>query len=193
MAVRLAALAACALALSGASAQALRLPVGAEMPSLPGEQRLEPARRHAAGRGRLGCHRALDRGRRPHARRLRLGAVGGRADRNPDHRRRPQDPAFARELRVRGRVRQGALSDPAQRQDRRRAERRRRPSCAPARQGQLQALRALRALPEGRRRLERRLGRDLQPALEPPAPCRLDVGRRGRPARSSRGSPATTR
>ena len=45
---------------------------------------------------------------------------------------------------------------------------------------------------ERRRALARRLGRDLQPALEPPAAARLDVGRRRRaadPARAWRATP----
>ena len=41
--------------------------------------------------------------------------------------------------------------------------------------------------------LARRLGCDLEPALEPDAPARLDLGRRRRACRSCRGSPDTTR
>ena len=44
-----------------------------------------------------------------------------------------------------------------------------------------------------RRQLERRLGRDLEPALEPPAPRRLDVAPTPRACRSCPASCATTR
>ena len=63
------------------------------------------AGRPAPGRRRLGRCRPLDRARRARARRLRLGPVGGRPDRHPDHRRRPRHAALAGRLRVRGRER----------------------------------------------------------------------------------------
>ncbi len=60
-----------------------------------------------------------------------------------------------------------------------------RPRCLPA-------LRAVRAAAEARRRLACPLRGDLESPLEPAAPFRLDIGRRGRPADPA-SSPATTR
>ena len=54
----------------------------------------------------------------------------------------------------------------------------------------LPALRAVRRLPaDGGKRWQRRLGRDLEPALEPAAPARLDLGRRRRAADPARPRP----
>jgi len=58
---------------------------------------------------------------------------------------------------------------------------RQRPPHPAARQQHLHALRNLRCQP-GRQQLVWRLGRDLEPGLERPAPGRLDLGRRGRAA-----------
>ena len=97
-----------------------------------------------------------------------------------------------RPLRVRRRVRPRAVPDPGRRQDRGRRRLGRRPPRPDRRPRCVQALRALRAAP-GRRPLDGRIGRDLEPALEPRPPRRLDVGRRRRARRSCRASPATTR
>ena len=182
----------CALVLSGASAQALR------MPAAPSARSSRPRTRgtSASTRPRWRRTRTRSRARSAWATTSTPTSARGserRPDRDPDHRRRPQDAAFARQLRIRVRVGQGPVPDPARREDRGRAERRRRPPRARRRQGPLQASTSSSPLSAGRRRLARRLGRDLDPAQEPAAAGRLDVGRRGRPARSSRVSPATTR
>ena len=87
-------------------------------------------------------------GERP--RRLRLRPLGGRADRDPDHRRRQAPGEEARLVRVCGRVRPRPVPDPAQREDRRRPLLGRRPARDHRRPRLVPALRALRALPEGR-------------------------------------------
>ena len=106
---------------------------------------------------------------------LRLGPLGRLADRDPDHRRRRGSRRRARRVRLRGRARQGPISDPAQRRRSRAAatgpHADRRPRHVPA-------LRAVRALRGDGGALAGRLGRDLGPALEPAAPGRLDVRRR---------------
>ncbi len=148
------------------------------MPDLPSGQCVEPARRLAPRGGELGdvdlVDRALDR--TPSG--LRLRPLGRRADRHPLRRRLEDDAALARLLRLRRRVRQGPVPDPEDGAHRRRPLVERRPARDPRRQERLQALRAVRPLSEERRRLEGRLGRDLEPPLER-APSRgLDVGRR---------------
>ena len=100
----------------------------------------QPARRHAARRVELGRDRPLNRARRQRARRLRVRQVGGQPDRDPLHGRRPPDEAVAGELRLRGRERPRALSDPARREDRGR----RRPPRPAGRPLPLPALRAVR-------------------------------------------------
>ncbi len=59
----------------------------AEVRGLPRVEPVEPARRHAARRRQLGRNRLVDRARPRAARRLRLGPLGRRPDRHPDHRR----------------------------------------------------------------------------------------------------------
>ena len=87
------------------------------------------------------------------------------------------------DVRLRGRERQGAVPDPGRCADRGRARacERRRPPRADRRSRLVQALRALRAAPPGLG-LGGGLGRDLEPALERPAACDVDVRRRGRAA-----------
>ena len=128
---------------------------------------------------------------RHHARRLRLRALGRRADRHPvrDRRRRPAQGAG------------GASTTPTS------------PTAGPIRSRRAPRSRAGRgadgdrhvivvdrtrcrlyelfaAYPQaGGARWTRRLGRDLEPALEPAAPARLDVGRRRRPADPARAGP----
>ena len=88
----------------------------------------------------------------------------------------------------------GPLSDPAARADRGRAQGGRRPPRDRGGPLALQALRAVRRASARRRRaLARRLGGDLEPALEPAAPARLDLGGRRRAADPARASRATTR
>ena len=113
------------------------------------------------------------------ASRLRLRPLRRPADRHPVRRRVEADAALASSRsttptsRTRGRTRSrravhiegGRASD-------------RRPARAAGRQGRVQALRALCALPEGRR-LEGGLRRDLESALERAATRGLDVGGRG--------------
>ena len=70
-------------------------------PLFPADVLDQPARRRAARHARLGRDRALDRARRDAEGRLRLGPVGGRADRNPVRRRRPRAPRVASAVRVR--------------------------------------------------------------------------------------------
>ncbi len=133
-------------------------------------------------RDRIGGDGRVDRARRAAPRRLRLGAVGRRPDRDPDHRRRREDAArsavaftYASES---DRVQ---VPDPGERADRGRDGRvRRRPARDPRRPRRLPALRAVRAAARRRRTLERRLGSDLGPALEQAPAGRLDVRRRRR-------------
>ena len=83
---------------------------------------------------------------------------------------------------------------PAQRPDRGRAALDRRPPRDRRRPRHVHRLRAVRRLPAQRRRaLDGGLGRDLQPALRPPAPGRVDVGRRRRAADPARPGASTTR
>ena len=159
---------------------------GACVPGLPGHEPVEPARRQAAGRAQLGRIVAAIGADDTRARRLRLRALGGRADRDPDHGRPRHAGEVARPVRVRGRVGQGPVSDPGERRDRGRPRLGRRPARADRRPRPLQALRALRALPDERRWLAGRLRGDLRPALEQAAPGRLDVRRRGRAADPAR-------
>ena len=163
---------------------------GAALPGLPARQPLEPARRRAAGRGRLGGARAQHRPRPAGAPRLRRRPVRGAADRHPVHDRVAPPAARARVLRLRRRVRPRPLPDPAARADRGRAQRRRRPPRDRRGPRPLPAVRAVRRLSAGgRQALARRLGRGLEPALEPPPPARLDLGRRRRPADPARPGP----
>ena len=84
-------------------------------------------------------------------------------------------------VRVRRRVRSRPVPHSPQRQDRGRPLLHRRPARADRRPLVLPPLRALRALSEGAR-LARRVGRDLEHALEQAPAGGLDFGRRGRPA-----------
>ncbi len=88
MSRRLPFLVALALVLGGSSAQALRMPSAPRCPRLPEVEPVEPAGRPAPGRDELGRDHPVDRRRRERARRLRVRPLGGRADRDPDHRRR---------------------------------------------------------------------------------------------------------
>ena len=84
-------------------------------------------------------------------------------------------------LRLRGRVRPRAATDPARRPHRGRRRRRRRPPRAAGRPRRLPAVRAVRPR-RGGRGAGARLGRQLEPALEQGAPRGLDERRRRRPA-----------
>ena len=168
-------------------------PPSARVPCLPHLEPVEPTRRHAAGGAGLRPDRRGDRRRGPRARRLRLRALGGRADRDPGDGGREGAGQVAGLLRVRERVGQGPVSDSDERRDRGRPPSGRRPARADRRPRQLQALRVVRALSDRGRRLAGRLRRDLRPPLEQAPAGRLDVRRRGRPARSCPASRATRR
>ena len=151
---------------------------GAGMPHLPGLERLEQAGRPPARGGELGRDDQRDRGRRERAPGLRLVP----RLRHPVHRRLGEAHAQGEGVvRVRRRIRSRRLPDPGAPEpgvERRRAH--------PARrQGRVPPLRAVRRERQ-RRRLEGRIGRRLEPALQPPAAQRLDVGRRRRPADPAR-------
>ena len=176
---RLLPLAVALLALGGASARALPLP-GARVPGLSGEQRVEPARRLAAGRGELGAADRVDRALHRAASGLRLRPLG---------RRQPIGIPFdvVSKTTPRSRVTfdyadesdKGPYPIPKTVHIEGGARVERRPARDPRSTRRLQALRAVRALSEEGRRLEGRLGRDLEPALERAAPGRLDVRGRG--------------
>ena len=118
------------------------------------------------------------------------GLWDGVAHRHPVRRRaRQEDAEVARLVRLRGRERQGAVSDPgATCRSRASLRDRRRPARAHPRPRHL-PLYELYALHRQGRRLGGRLGRDLDPALERTPPGRLDVRRRGRPADPPRPRP----
>ena len=118
---------------------------------------------------------AHDRRRRDAPRRLRLRALGGIADRHPDHGRPRLPEARTRLVPLRGRVGSRAVSHPRERPHRRRL----RPPRRDRRPRRLPPVRALR--PRALRiALEGRLRRDLGSPLEPPPARGLDVGgRRG--------------
>ncbi len=125
---------------------------------------LESARRRAACSQGLGGDRRRRRRRRALPRRLRLRALAGKADRHPDHRRLPARQAktpvtfdYADESDSR------PVSDPSERPHRGRL----RPARADRRPRPLPPVRAVRARAALRRWLARRLGRDLEPSLEP--------------------------
>ena len=123
------------------------LPTAKSCSPLPGRQPLESPRRHAAGGSRISSDDRRDRAGEDDARRLRLGALGRRPDRDPDHGRR-QGPGEERgPVRLRGRVRPGAVPDPRGREDRGRAELGRRPARPHRRPRRLPPLRAVRAAP----------------------------------------------
>jgi len=151
------------------------------MPDLSGLEPVEPSGGPPAGGSGLRCHRAIDRDGGRAARRLRLGSLPGRADRDPDHRRLERPAEGARVVRLRRRERPRPVSHPAGRSHRGRlrpARDRRRPRPLPA-------VRAVRAAPS-RGWLARGLRSDLEPALEPAAAGGLDVGGRGRSADPAR-------
>ena len=77
------ALAGAAFALAAGSAE----PGARRLPGLPGVERVEPARRHAARRIRLGAADRVDRARQRRARRLRVGPLRRVVDRHPLRRR----------------------------------------------------------------------------------------------------------
>ena len=95
------------------TAGAHRLPKAPGCPILPQEQRVQPARRPAAAGRELADARQLDRPRRALPRRLRLGHLRRRADRDPVHRGAQDPEEGAGDVRVRRRVRPRPLSDPA--------------------------------------------------------------------------------
>ena len=181
-----------ALAAGGGAARALRVPAAPTLPVFPASnawnQRVDTLPVAANSAAII----ALDRRSTGTARRLRLRPLGRRADRDPVRRRRarrtpkrasasttPTSPTTAR-TRSRERPRSRAAASDG---DRHALHRRPR---------HLPALRAVRAAPAGRR-LDGRLGRDLEPALERAAARGLDVGRRRRAADLPRASRATTR
>ena len=152
---------------------------------------MEPAGRRAARRARTRRKLIATIGlERPGPSRLRIRSLQRRADRDPVRGRVEPDPTRAGELPVRERVGQGPVPDSARRADRGR----------PASTGDrhvivvdrehVHGLRAVRRVPARRRpALARRLGRDLQPALKPSAPRRVDVGRRRGTADPARPRP----
>ena len=184
---------AAALVLGGATARALPVPGAPHCTIFPANNAVEPARRLAAGRRRLGAADRVDRALHRAAPRLRLRPLRRRADRHPVRRRLEVDAAVARHVRLRRRVGQGPVSDPEDGAHRGRQRVVGRPARAPDRQGRVPALRAVRALPEAGRRLEGRA------RARSGACARTSCGRQaGRPptrraCRSSRGSRATTR
>ena len=131
-----------------------------------------------AGRGQLGRHDQRDRGGRNRAPRLRVVP----RLRHPVHGRLREEHAQGEGVvRVRGRVRSRRLPDP------------RAPQPGGSGDGHIllvdkDACRLYELFDASgqRRRLEGRLGRRLEPALQPPAPQRLDVGRRRRAADPAR-------
>ena len=143
------------------------------MPDLPGLERLEPpGRRPAGGRELRALIAPSGSTRRCIPTSARSSATGF-----PTTSSRASDAQAARLVRLRRRVRPRRLpaagaSAPGRRRRRARPGRR---------QGHLPPLRAVCGAPE-RRQLEGRFGRHLEPALQPPAPRRLDVRRRGGPA-----------
>ena len=131
------------------------------------------------------AHDQRDRARRARPSRLRLLP----RLRHPVQRRLEQEGAQgARLVRLRRRVRQGRLPDAGASA----AGRRRRRARPDRRQGRLPALRAVRGARE-RRQLEGRLGRRLEPALQPPAPGLVDVAPTRPACRSCPAWCATTR
>ena len=153
------------------------------LPGLPGNEPVEPAGRQAAGRRELGADHRVDRPRPATARRLRLGPLGRRPDRHPVHRRRRRpDAEVARRFDYADESRQGPVPDPEERRTSRAAAARTatgtRSSSTATPASSTSSTRSTRS----GRRLEGRLGRDLEPALERAAPGRLDVGGRRRAA-----------
>ena len=98
----------------------------------------------------------------------------------------PRHSPSPHHLPVRRRERPGPYPFSADRRSRAAAVHRR-PPRHHGQPGDLHPLRALRRAVQ-RVGLDRRFGRHLEPQLERPAPGRMDVGRRGRPARSCPGS-----
>ena len=123
-------------------------------------------------------------------RRLRLGRVGRRPDRDPGHGRRrlPADLRRSTSTTTTRAIR--ALPDPARRRDRGRARRRRRPARDHRRPGLLHALRTVRPLAGA---LGRGLRGDLGSRVERSPACVAGPRRTPPACRSCPGSPATTR
>ena len=117
------------------------------------------------------------------------GHVGGRADRDPDHGRRPGAAEGARLVRVRGRERQGPVSDPGERGDRGRQ----RPSRADRRPRHLHALRALCARADRAGGWHAGSGAIWSLRSNRLRPAGWTSRRRRRPADPARASRATTR
>ena len=149
----------------------------------------QPVDRLPVAKG-LGDTDRLDRARLARAPRLRLGALRRAEDRHPlRHRLGLVDAEGEAQVRLRRRVRPGALPDSAERADRGGPEpRRRRPPRSDRRPRHLHALRAVRA-PPLRKRLGSGLGGDLEPALEQAAAAHVDLGRRGGPPHPPRPGP----
>ena len=134
-----------------------------------------------AGASELGRPRGLGGSEHPPASRLRQRA-GGRALGHPL--RGGGQVAAGREHRLhrlRGRKRSRPLSHPAGLAHRRRARLRRGPPRAGRGQGRERPVRAVPGLPQGVRLGGRERG-EVRPRLQRPAPRRLDLRRRGRPA-----------
>ena len=180
-----------AVALARAASAGASRPRSAAAPSFPSDnpwnQRVD---RLPVNRNSDAIVRSIGLGDTMHAD-FGSGLWDGGPDRDPVRDRRRHPAAGARVLRLRRRVgsrpaircRRGAPIEGGRERGRRPPRDRRRPLALPA-------LRAVRRLPARRRRaLERRLGRDLEPALEPAAPARLDLGGRRRPADPARAGP----
>ncbi|CAA9499273.1 MAG: outermembrane protein, partial [uncultured Solirubrobacteraceae bacterium] len=146
------------------------------VPDVPGDEPLEPAGRPPARPPAVGGDRQQHRRRRHHAPGLRLGPLRGAPDRHPLRRRAAHAGALERALRVRRRVRSRPVPDPREPAGRGRLG----PPHPHGRARHLPAVRALCGRAPGRGMVRRQRG-DLQPALEPDAPPRLDERRRSRP------------
>ena len=171
------------LALGVAAASAARLPQAPALRGLPGLEPVEPARRQAAGRAQLDRRSSLRSATATTSTPTsapgsgRAGRSGSRS-RSSAARRRSRASQFEYAYESD----KGPYPIPANVAIEGGRGCGRRPACADRRPRPLQALRALRALPDRGRRLAGRLGRDLRPALEQAPPRRLDVRRRRRAA-----------
>ena len=160
------------------------------LPGLPARQPLERARRRAAGGERLGRARAQHRPGPPRCTPTSAPACtrGGRSASRTRPCRAGSGACACRSTTRTSPTR--PLPDPATRADRGRAQLRRRPPRDRRGPRPLPPVRAVRGLPAGgRQALARRLGRGLEPALEPARAPRLDVGGRRRPADPARPRP----
>ena len=154
----------------------------AEVPDLSQHQPLEQARGPAATAPALGGDRVRGRALGYRARRLRLGPLRGPAHRHPLPRGLGHAAAGAREVRVRVRVGQGPLPDPpgVPIEGGRSSDGDRHVIVVDRSRCRLYELYAAYPL-NGGAQLEGRLGRDLEPALEPPAPAWTSADAAGLP------------